>query len=76
MGSASDGTDFIKNIGGVIINKNLLNKYPEDKIKKYLINHRSFYFHKKINSLISTIKPTENNVMDMIVFHVIIDTNL
>jgi glycerate-2-kinase len=76
VGSASDGSDFIKNIGGVTINKSLLHKYPEDKIKKYLINHRSFYFHKKNNSLIYTIKPTKNNVMDTIVMHVIKDKNL
>ena len=69
-GFASDGDDFLKNIGGATISKKLINKYSEEKISKFLQSYRSYNFHKKINSLIHTRKTTESNIMDILVLFV------
>ena len=69
-GFASDGDDFLKNIGGATISKKLINKYSEKKILKYLQSYRSYNFHEKANTLIHTRKPTESNIMDILVLFV------
>ena len=69
-GIASDGDDFLKNIGGATLSKESISQYTPKNIDNYLKTFSSFDFHKKNKSLIFTKVPTENNVMDIIVLFV------
>ncbi len=69
-GFATDGDDFLKKIGGVMISKKIINKFPEKKIYKYLETNRSYKFHDQAETIIKLKKPTECNVMDILVLFI------
>ena len=69
-GFASDGDDFLKKIGGVMISKRTISKFTNEKILKYLKSNRSYNFHAQAGSIINSKKPTKCNVMDILVLFI------
>ena len=65
-GLGTDGIDFIKGIGGAMVDNEDLERISLMKLKveKYLQNNDSYVFHSKLGSLIK-MKPTGTGVGDV-----------
>ncbi|MCK4891938.1 MAG: DUF4147 domain-containing protein, partial [Candidatus Pacebacteria bacterium] len=64
---ASDGTDFLDGVAGGIVDRKTFKIIQNKKINinAYLEDHRSYYFLKKVNGLISMGNGTGTNVCDI-----------
>ena len=69
-GLASDGDDYLKNIAGATISKKEISALSNKKISSSIECFSSYKILNQLKSLIYTIQPTENNVMDVIVLFI------
>ena len=63
----SDGTDFLKEIGGAFVDRQILKKAKEMDINEFLKDNNTYELHRKLGSLIR-MQPTHTNVGDLHLF--------